>query len=310
MKKTVHTIFFGTNLVAKIVLQALIDAPNITVDLIITQPDKPVGRKQILTPTPVAELAEKYTILVQKPETLKDYPIAQLPNCPVAILADYGLIIPQTLIDAFPKGILNVHPSLLPKYRGASPVASAILYGEQTTGVTIMQVEKRMDAGPIVAQQSYKIAPDEMAHDTLLSLAKIGADLLVEKLPSYLEDTIPLQSQHDEEATFCGQFTRDDGRVDWKKSAQEIYNQYRAFTPWPGLWTTWDGKRVKLLQISRSSQTKKLNSGQVLIEDDTLYIGTLEGSIEVHELQLEGKNAMNAKTCIQGFKHIDGVILQ
>ena len=199
----IHTIFFGTNLVATTVLQALLDAPDIMVDLVITQPDKPVGRKRILTPTAVAELASEHNIPVQKPESLKEYPIAQLPSCQVALLADYGLIIPQTIIDAFPKGILNVHPSLLPKYRGATPVPSAVLNGETTTGVTIMQVEKRMDAGPILAQETYELDPNEMAQDALLKLAKIGADLLVEKLPAYLEGKIELTEQHDDDATFC-----------------------------------------------------------------------------------------------------------
>ncbi|KKS52049.1 MAG: Methionyl-tRNA formyltransferase [Candidatus Magasanikbacteria bacterium GW2011_GWD2_43_18] len=301
----IHTIFFGTNLVAKTVLQALINAPNISVDLVITQPDKPVGRKQIMTPTAVAELASQHNIPVEKPETLKDFPITKLPSCQVAILADYGLIIPQTIIDAFPKGILNVHPSLLPEYRGATPVPSAILHGETTTGVTIMQVEKRMDAGPILATQKYELAPDEMAQDALLALAKIGANVLVEKLPAYMADEIALQVQDDTEATFCNQFTREDGRIDWGKTTQEIYNQYRALSPWPGLWTTWDTKRVKLLKI-RPATNKQGNNGQVSIEGDTMYIGTAGGSIQILELQLEGKNAMDVKTFVKGFRQIDG----
>ncbi|EKD66916.1 MAG: hypothetical protein ACD_48C00677G0002 [uncultured bacterium] len=304
MQTPIHTIFFGTNLVAKTVLQALLDAPNISVDLVITQPDKPIGRKQILTPTPVAELAEAHTIPVQKPETLKEYPIDQLPNCQVAILADYGLIIPQNIIDAFPKGILNVHPSLLPKYRGASPVPSAILHGETTTGVTIMQVEKRMDAGPIVAQKTYQLSPDEMAQDALLRLATMGADLLVEKLPAYLTDEIALTEQHEDEATFCGLFTRDDGRIDWEHTAQQIYNQYRALTPWPGIWTMWNDKRIKLLHITPTSLQKDLEHGQIHVESDTLYVGTMDGAIEVQTLQIEGKNAMDVKTFVQGFPTI------
>jgi len=306
----IHTVFFGTNLVAKTVLQTLLDAPDITVDLVITQPDKPAGRKRILTPTAVAELAAAHNIPVQKPETLKDYPLDHLPNlpagqagCQVAVLADYGLIIPQAIIDAFPKGILNVHPSLLPRYRGATPVPSAVLNGETTTGVTIMQVEKRMDAGPILAQATYDLAPDEMAHDALLKLAKIGADLLVEKLSAYLDDKIELSEQNDDDATFCSQFTRDDGHVDWNNTAQEIYNQYRALTPWPGLWTTWDGKRVKLLQI-KPAANKQGNSGQVSIEGDTLYVGTADGTVEILELQLEGKKAMDVKTFVSGNKDI------
>ncbi|OIO20142.1 MAG: methionyl-tRNA formyltransferase [Candidatus Magasanikbacteria bacterium CG_4_9_14_0_2_um_filter_41_10] len=301
----IHTIFFGTNHVAKTVLQALIDAPQISVDLVITQPDKPVGRKKVLTPTQVAILAETYKIPVQKPKTLKNYPIATFPSCQVALLADYGLIIPQAIIDAFPKGILNVHPSLLPKYRGATPVPSAILHGETISGVTIMQVEKRMDAGPIVAQQTYGLAPDEMAHDALMALAKIGADLLVIKLPAYLNDKITLQKQDDAKAIFCNQFTRDDGHVDWNTSTLKIYNQYRALMPWPGIWTMWNETRLKLLHISPALISTHLNNGQVHVESDTLYVGTSDGAVHIHELQLEGKNAIDAKTFVKGCKQID-----
>lgn len=303
----IHTVFFGTHNLATTVLQALIDAPNISVDLVITQPDRPVGRKKVMTPPPVKILASQYNIPLLQPSSLKELDISDW-RFEVATLTEYGVMVPQRIIDAFPKGILNVHYSLLPKYRGASPIQSAIRNGDTETGVSIMLLEKSMDTGPVVATATYDLGPDEMHEDVNAALATLGGDLLVQSLPTYLDGTLIPMAQHDEAATYCSQLSRDDGRIDWTQTAEQIYNQYRAFTPWPGTWTMWGNKRIKFLNISISDV--QIHAGSVAVNNGTLYVGTAENSIKIHELQLEGKNVMDSKTFVNGFGAIDGSTLQ
>ncbi|PIR03136.1 MAG: methionyl-tRNA formyltransferase, partial [Candidatus Magasanikbacteria bacterium CG11_big_fil_rev_8_21_14_0_20_43_7] len=257
----------------------------------------PVGRKKIVTPPPVKILAEKYGIPILQPSSLKELEISDW-KFEVATLAEYGLMIPERIINAFSKGILNVHPSLLPKYRGATPIQSAIKNGDEQAGVSIMLLEKTMDTGPLLAQKTYTLDPDEMYTHTNRTLAQLGARLLVDTLPTYISGDITPTPQDNKQATYCSQLTRDDGRVDWNSAARDIYNQYRAFSPWPGVWTMWDKKRLKLLNISLSKMA--LPPGCAHVEDDILTIGTSGGAIQVHELQLEGKKPMDAKTFVNG----------
>lgn len=297
----IKTVFFGTHDLATTVLQTLIEAPNISVDLVITQPDRPVGRKKILTPPPVKVLAENHGIPVEQPESLQNFQFP-ISNLHVGTLTEYGMMVPQSVIGQFPKGIVNVHYSLLPAYRGASPIQSAILHGESTTGVSLMMLEKSMDTGPVLAQAPYTINPDAMLEQVNDDLAHLGATLLVEKLPAYMSGEILPVPQDDSKATLCSQLSRDDGRVNWNKTAQEIYNQYRAFTPWPGVWTVWKDKRLKLLNISVSDI--QIHAGSVEVEGGIVYVGTADGSIKVHELQLEGKSVMDSRTFVNGFGEI------
>lgn len=302
----IHTVFFGTHNLAVTVLQVLIDDPNISVDLVITQPDRPVGRKKVLTPPPVKVLAEKYDIEVQQPTSLKKFRIqnshpsdTSVPlKFRIATLTEYGVMVPQSLIDQFDKGILNVHYSLLPKYRGATPIQSAIRSGDTETGVSIMLLEKSMDTGPVVAKATHTLGQDDMHEDVNAALAKLGGELLVESLPKYLDGTLTPEAQDDDAATYCSQLTRDDGRVDWNESATNIYNQYRAYSPWPGVWTMWGDKRVKLLELSAVDEG--VSAGKITVDGDTLLVGTTDGSIQVHRLQLEGKKEMEASTFLQG----------
>ncbi len=310
----IHTVFFGTHNLAATVLTALLDAQDITVDLVITQPDRPVGRKKIMTPPPVKVLAEQHDIPVDQPESLTDYDRSKFANYQVALLTEYGIMVPEDVINAFPKGILNVHYSLLPKYRGATPIQSAIRNGDAETGVSIMMLEKAMDTGPVLAQAPYALDSNEMHEKTRMALATLGANLLVDTLPKYLDGSTTPAPQDDSAATLCSQLTRDDGRVDWSQTALQIYNQYRAFTPWPGVWTTWNtsaslstsSKRLKLLNISVSDV--QIHAGSVVVEDGTLYVGTSEGSIKIYELQLEGKSAMDSKTFVNGLNDTNNII--
>lgn len=306
MNQKTSTIFFGTHHFATIILEGLLGNPNISVDLVITQPDKPVGRHQELQKSPVAILAEKHGLRIEKPETLKNY---QIPiKADLGVTAQYGLLIPKHILDAPIKGILNVHTSLLPKYRGASPIQSALVNGETETGVTIMNMDVGLDTGPILLQKSLVIDPDDTYATLDQKLAQLGSEALLEAIPGYMNGTIAPQEQDNSQATSCKQLSREDGRIDWNHSAQEIYNQYRGLTPWPGVWTTWNEKRLKILACKPSAQQGK--SGIAHVNGDHIFIGTAEGSLEVTMLQLEGKPAMDAKTFVNGYKHIDGQLLK
>ncbi|EKE07462.1 MAG: hypothetical protein ACD_18C00081G0005 [uncultured bacterium] len=303
----IKIIFFGTHEFAKTILQGLIDSSLFEIEKVITQPDKPVGRKQILQKSPVKILAEENNLPVEQPESLKNYEL--LANgSELFIVAQYGLLIPESILNIPKFGTINTHTSLLPKYRGASPIQSAIFNGEKETGVTIMIMDKGMDSGPILSQKAVEILPDETYIELDAKMAQIASQLLLDTVPKYIADEIKPQTQNETEITFCKKLDRDDGKIDWKKSTTEIYNQYRAFTPWPGVWTTWNNKRLKFLAIKPTD--KKIEAGQVCIENDIIYAGTADSSIIISKLQLEGKPEMDAQVFINGYgKQIDKVVL-
>ncbi|MFH0857367.1 MAG: methionyl-tRNA formyltransferase, partial [Candidatus Magasanikbacteria bacterium] len=238
MNTKIPLIFFGTHEFAKTILEGLLQSPLYDVELVVTQPDQPVGRKKIMTAPPVKILAEKNNIPVVQPETLKNY-IFQNKKSSIGVVAQYGKIIPQSVLDQFELGLINTHTSLLPKYRGASPIQSALMNGETETGVSIMLLDEGMDTGPLLAQKSVDILPDETYLELDTKLAIIASELLLSTIEPYVRGKIKPQPQENTEATPCRLLSRDDGRIDWKSmNATEIYNQYRGLTPWPGVWTT------------------------------------------------------------------------
>lgn len=298
------TVFFGTDEYAADLLKQLISSDLVSVDLVITQPDKPVGRKKVLTPPPVKLIAEKHTIQCLQPDKLRKEAkenkslISNLQSLDLGIVTRYGQIIPTTILEAPKKGLLNIHPSLLPLYRGATPLQSALLDGQKKTGVAIMRMDDGVDTGDVLGMEEIDVAPDDTYETLSEKLTHISADLLLTLLPGYMDGSRVPQKQDDTKATLCQQFTKEDGRVDWNKTAQEIYNQFRGIGHWPGLWTTIDNKRLKLLTIEPHEKT--LPSGVIATEDDRIYIGASKGSILVHQLQLEGKAAMSATQFLQG----------
>ena len=307
------TVFFGTHNFAATILEGIINNPLFDVQLVITQSDKPVGRKQELQKSPVKLLAKKHGLPITQPVSLKSYALHPAPEdighmtYDVGICAQYGLIIPEDILNAPKHGIINVHTSLLPKYRGASPIQSALINGEEETGVTLMKMDAGLDTGPILWQKALKIEPNDNYTTVEEKLAKIAILGLTEAIPDYVAGTLSTTPQDNAHASICKELTREDGRIDWSKTAQQIYNQYRGLTPWPGVWTVWNDKRLKLLQINPSNKT--LQTGQVLVEGDKIYIGAGDQAIEILELQLEGKQKTSAKDFINGYKSIDKVAL-
>ncbi|OGH60144.1 MAG: methionyl-tRNA formyltransferase [Candidatus Magasanikbacteria bacterium RIFCSPHIGHO2_01_FULL_33_34] len=298
-------VFFGTHQFASVILQSMIDNPKINVSLVITQPDKPVGRKQDLKKSFVKILSENNNIKVEQPENLKNYNLVD--KFDLGITAQYGLLIPEHILNTPTHGTLNVHTSLLPKYRGASPIQSVLINGETETGVTIMKMDKGLDTGPILLQKRLKIKPHDTYTTLSENLAKISSQALSEAIDGYVEGKLKPQIQNNSLATECHELSREDGQIDWNKTSKEIYNLYRGLTPWPGIWTMWQEKRLKLLEIKESD--KIIDAGKVIIEEKHIYIGCSEKSIELLKLQLEGKKPMNVIEFLNGYKSIANEIL-
>ncbi len=298
--KTHSVVFFGTHSFAARILQALIDAHSFTIQQVITQPDKPVGRSKTLTPPSVKVLAAKHNIPVKQPASLKSFTLENPPE--LSVVAQYGNLIPKHILDTPSHGTINVHTSLLPKYRGASPIQHALLNDDTVTGVTVMLMDEGLDTGPILTQQSTPIQPNQTYPELELQLAEIASDLLLETLPSYLEGDITPQPQNDALATHCSKLDRADGKLDFTLHTADLYNRFRAFTPWPGVWTTWEGRRIKFHSLT--PDTKKVEARSAAIDNGILYIGTGDASLRILSLQMEGKKAMDASDFIAGHPQI------
>ncbi len=305
MEKTKIT-FFGTHEFAAYILQGLIDFPFFEVALVITQADQPVGRKQILTPPLTKVIAQKHKIPVLQPETLKnfDFPFKDFD---LSVVIEYGRIIPERLLSVPKYKTINIHPSLLPLYRGPTPIQAALLHGDNKTAVTIMQMDATMDTGPILLQKEVAVDPDDTFTTLREKLMPLALDALIETIPAFIDGTIKPKAQNNTLASYCKLLTRDDGKIDWNQNTADIYNQYRALTPWPGIWTTLNDKRLKLLEIKPS--TNHLYPGKLSLDKKGIFIGTKDGAIEVMSLQLEGKSEMSAKIFVNGNKALDGSLL-
>jgi methionyl-tRNA formyltransferase len=271
-----NIVFFGTSAFAAPILEKLVgNGATFRPALVVTAPDALAGRKQILSPSPVKTKALELNLGVIQPKTLKDPEITAkvLKAKPdVGVLTAYGKIIPKPIIDLFPKGILNVHPSLLPRWRGPTPIQSAILAGDEQTGVTIILLDEKVDHGPILAQQKLEIGNWKLEnYDTLHEkLAKFGADLLIEVLPKWLDNRLSPAPQNHTAATFCRKFSREDAKIDWQKPVEEIDRMVRALNPEPGVWTTYQdkgqetmGRASNILQAQPFSNSRELENSEL-----------------------------------------------
>jgi len=277
-----NIIFFGTPDFVISIPETLLKAGFDLVALV-TTPDKPIGRKGILTPSPVKVWTQKKGITVIDSPSIEDITseVRKLKST-VGILASYGKIIPQSLIDLFPKGILVIHPSLLPKYRGASPVQAAISSGDKKIGVSIIKMDAKMDHGPIVFQFSEELPSGATPDKLYPQLFQKSAEELVKILPDYLEDKIKFKEQDHSQATFCKILTRQDGKIDWQKSNEEIERFIRAMTPWPGAWT----------EVKIDDQKKRLKILKAHLEENELIID---------QVQLEGKSPVSWEQFKKGY---------
>jgi methionyl-tRNA formyltransferase len=286
------------------------------VPLVLTQPDRPVGRSQSLTAPPVKMTAMEAGIRVVQPEKIRNN--AELRAELEAIRPDailvvaYGRIIPKWMLDLPRLGNLNLHGSLLPKYRGAAPIQWAIANGEGSTGATTMRLDEGLDTGDILLQREMALAPSMTAVDVFPLLAEMGADLMMETLRGLDAGTIHARKQDESRATLAPILTRDDGRMDFSQPAMTLYNRWRGFQPWPGAWTTLSGKKLsvhRMLPTEVHGGRSRL-PGDLLVEQGTMFAACADGTwLEFVEVQPEGKRKMTAGEFLRGHELRSGARL-
>jgi methionyl-tRNA formyltransferase len=306
-----RAVFMGTPAFAVPTLTTLIKARH-TVELVITQPDRPVGRKQTLAPPPVKVSALELGLEVFQPRRIKSADAFERLSTiapDVIVVVGYGQIIPQRILDLPPHGCINVHASLLPKYRGAAPINWAVANGETRTGVTTMHIIFKLDAGDMLLKRETPIGPHETAQDLFERLAPIGAGLLAETLEGLECGSITPRPQVEEEASFAPILKREDGQVDWNLPAAQIHNRLRGFTPWPGIYTYFRGRRIGIHRARPLHQAGPL-PGVADTAGGQLRIGCEQGSmLAVDDVQPEGKKRMAAADFVRGYRPRDGETL-
>ena len=313
-------VFLGTPEFGSIILEGLAKT-NFKPILVITASDKPVGRKQIITPPPVKIVSQKYDISVAQPERAEEIKLEIEKVTPdLAIVAAYKHLIPKDILEIPKYGFLNVHPSLLPSWRGASPVQHTILNGDKETGVTIILMDEKIDHGKIIAQSRIEIKNNKITSEELTKeMAELGAKLLIETIPAWIGGEIKPISQDDSKATHTRILTKENGKIDWSKSAEYLERQIRAFNLWPGTFTTLKGKNgiPKTLKIFKAfvlEQTEKGPFGSpgktYLAPNDKIAVQCGKDFLVVEELQIEGGKRISIKDFLLGHPDFIGITLK
>lgn len=301
-----NILFFGTPDYAVPFLQGLIQA-DMTPQAVFSQPDRPVGRKQTIEPTPIKTTARSYGVPVFQPEDIRTpewiEKIKELSPDAIVVVA-FGQIIPQEILDIPPKGCVNVHPSLLPRHRGASPLQETILQGDTTTAVTVMLMDAKMDHGPILAQKPVAVDKNETHESLREKTTVIGVPLLIDTLDKWFSGAIRHTPQDDSRATYTRLLSRETGKLDWSENRETIDRKIRGLNPWPGVWCDFNGKRLKIFASKKYEGTPKEQSSFYYStnEGSHLFVACKDGLLELTDVQLEGKNRTSGSDFVQGYK--------
>lgn len=308
-----RVVFLGTPSFGVPVLEALVRHHEVVA--VVTQPDRPAGRgrRRLVAPA-VKRAAEGHGLRVLQPVSLRrDREVVRAlrdAEADVFVLAAFGQILRREVLDIPPHGCIGVHASLLPRWRGAAPVVAAILHCEGETGITLMRTDAGMDTGDIIAQEALAIAPDDTAETLTERLARLGARMLVDTLPRWLSGEIEPRPQDDALATYAPMISRDDARIDWRRPAREIDCLVRAYTPWPGAYTTLDGQTLKVVRAHPASGgDAPAPPGAVVEMDREIAVRAGEGVLILDEVQLAGRKAMDAVAFARGRRGFVGSIL-
>jgi methionyl-tRNA formyltransferase len=302
----IRTVFMGTPELARTCLEALLKSEVTEVVAVVTQPDRPKGRDLKLQPSPVKTLALENKVQVLQPERARNEDfVQQLREAQPELIAvaAFGQILPQSILDLPRFGCLNVHTSLLPKYRGAAPIQWSILNGDTETGVTIMKMDAGMDTGPILAQEETAITPDDTSETLHDRLAMMGAGLLVRTIPDYVGGTIQSRAQPSEGATYASKIKKSDGQIDWNQPARVIWNRVRGLAPWPGAFTHLPGQAEGgLIKIWKAEVADVAGaSGEISQADKSgIVVGCGKGSLRITALQREGGRRLGAGEFLAG----------
>jgi methionyl-tRNA formyltransferase len=297
-------VFMGTPGPAAATLERLIEGPD-PVAGVVTQPDRPAGRGQRRVASPVRRVAESRRIPVAAPDKIRDpafFKTLQEWKPQLIVVVAYGRILPPNILQLAPYGCLNVHYSLLPKYRGAAPAAWTIINGEQSGGVTTMQLIEKMDAGPIYLQEEVALAADETTGSLQAKLTPIGARLLLETIRRIKEQSVAPRAQDDTQVTFAPIIKKEDGRIDWTRAAAEIERRVRGFNPWPSAYTYIRGKLLKVHRAAVVAKAQMAGSpGEVLRADSQgFWVASGSGALSLEEVQLENKKRLAGVEFIRG----------
>ncbi len=312
MRESWKIIFFGTPFFALPTLSSLLQGTDQVV-AVVTQPDREKGRGKKVVPSPVKEFVLPYKIPILQPEKVKEegfHETIRSLHPDLMVVVAYGQILPKPLLDIPKYGAVNVHASLLPKYRGASPISWAILKGETRTGVTTIKMDEGMDTGALLLQKELVIGERETFESLHDRLALLGAEVLMETLERMKKGELTPIPQDHSKATFAPPFKKEDGRIDWKRGAKEIDSQIRALNPWPGTFTEWEGRLLKIFSGEvRQGKTEGEAGRVVWVGSDFIEVETGSGSFLIKEVQLEGKRRMKVKEFLSGHPVKVGTVL-
>ncbi|MFH0779537.1 MAG: methionyl-tRNA formyltransferase [Parcubacteria group bacterium] len=311
--KNIKIIFFGSSDFSMPILLRLFE--NFNVCAVVTESDKPSGRNKKIAPLPVKIIAEEKNIPVLQPDNLKNedfFNKIKSFDADLMVTASYGKILPESIINLPKHGSLNAHPSLLPKYRGPSPIQSALLDGEKTTGSTIILMDNSMDGGDILNQTEMEISEDEDYVSLEKKLAEQCAELLVKVIPNYIDSKIEPQAQNNDKATYCRKISKKDGRIDWQKTAAAISGQIKAFAKWPVAYSFYKNQKIEILKagLTELTITVKFKSGEIVKIDKKVCVICGAGFIELIKVKLEGKNETGINDFINGHQDFVGAILK
>lgn len=300
--KDTKVIFFGTPTFCVPILEKLIEECNVT--MVVTQPDKEIGRKRILTPSPIKEVALKNNIKVFTPEKIRnDFDEVLKENPDIIITCAYGQIMPKEILECPKFGCINVHASLLPKYRGGAPIQRSIINGDKKTGITIMYMDVGMDTGDMISKEEVIIEENDNYDSLCEKLKEAGVKILFETLPKILNGTNNREKQDENEVSFANIITREDEYIDFNKKSIDIYNQVRGLSSIPGCFANLDGKAIKIYACRMSNDNSNKKIGEIInIYKDGIGVKTLDGEIIITDLKIEGKNRVLAKDYLNGIK--------
>jgi methionyl-tRNA formyltransferase len=297
-------VFCGTPQFAVPTLDALIE--NHEIALVVTQPDRPQGRGLELAPSPVKQTAEKHGIPIEQPDKIKNNAefraLLERIAADAIIVVGYGRIVPPWMLTLPKYGNINLHGSLLPKFRGAAPIQWAIANEERVSGVTTMLLNEGLDTGDILLQRELPIGPDDTAITYGRRLAEIGAELMIETLHRIEKGTVTPRPQDHSQASLAPILKKEDGKADFTLPAELIYNRLRGFQPWPGCFTSFRGKKLTIVAAKPIRELQNLSPGEMLAEGDRMLIGCRESALELIEVQPEGKRRMSVGDFVRGYR--------
>ncbi len=303
----ISLIFIGTGSIGVPLFESLANDERFDVKLVITQADRPAGRKLKLTSSPIKQKADELGIEIAQPENINE--VKNVKKCEkikpdMIVLYAYGQILSKELLNIPKIGCINVHASLLPKYRGASPVQQALLNQDEETGISIMKMTEKMDSGPVYKQSDLRISNDDNALTLMDRLANLSAYETPDLLYTIVQGDISPTPQDDSQASYCEKIQKSDGQINWNEDAKTIHAKIRAYTGWPGTFTFWNSKRLKI--ISAKPDAYEVEPGKIILKDHLIFIGTKKGSIVPDDVQMEGKTVQDINAFVKGYPDFVG----